>query len=506
MARPVVVVVLLIGEVPLAYGETRIVPVISATEQYDTNVFFTPKSQLQPGTQPEDFITTVIPQVVGTYTGMLVDANASLGALVTHYVNNPNLDYLGFNASGAINLARVVQQSLPRLKAWSVTGTYQYTPSFSAFGGGGSGYGGAGFGGAGGGAQPGGPGPFEVGLVTQRVRTESVSFGTAATYALAPTTDFQASLSYNTIGFGGQYQQNPQAQNSLFNTSVLSISAGVSTQPTANDTVSVTYSPGSFSQQNAANFKTHSGTVTWSKVWSRELSAVLGGGLVLLEPYTNTGSGTPQRVPAFLLPKGTASMTYASGSSFMRAAGGEGGLFGSLPTLAGTLAPGGTSGRGAYSVSLGYNIGVSPAFVGVSGALLSQVVSLLGSVGLTDRLTAEGGANLGYSKQAGEAAGTTFITYGTTVGFNYSLTPTLRASLGHNWLSFDQSSAAATGGTSSYSFSKQTVLLSLSYAFGGRGDFFRTGAFWSSSISKPAEGPGPVVPEKSDTGAPGITK
>jgi hypothetical protein len=505
MARPVVLVVLLVGEVPLAYGQTRIVPVISATEQYDTNVFFTPKSQLEPGVQPEDFITTVIPQVVGTYTGRSVDGNVSVGALVTHYVNNPNLDYLGFNASGAINLARVVQKSLPRLTTWSVTGAYQYTPSFAPFGGAGSGYGGAGFGGSGGsggGAQPEGPGPFEVGLVTQRVRTESVSLGTTATYALAPTTLFRASLSYNTIGFGSQFQQNPQAQNSLFNTSSLSIGAGVSTRLSATDIVDATYSPGSFSQQNANNFKTHAGSVTWSKLWSRELRSTLRGGVTLLEPYTNTSSGTPQRVPAFLLPTGTASMTYASGSSFIRAAGAEGGLFGSLPTLAGTLAPGGTAGRGAYSVSLGYNIGVSPAFVGISGALLSQVVSLSGTVGLTDRLTAQGGANLGYSKQAAETAGTTFISYGTTVNFNYSFTPTLRASLAHNWLSFDQSSAAA----GDVSFSKQTVLLSLSYAFGGHGDFFRTGAFWTPSISKPAEEPEPAAPEKSDTGASGINK
>jgi len=157
-------------------------------------------------------------------------------------------------------------------------------------------------------------------------------------------------------------------------------------------------------------------------------------------------------------------------------------------------------------VSLAYNIGVSPAFVGTSGALLSQVVSLSGSVGLTDRLTAQGGANLGYSTQTVVGGNATFKTYGTTVIVNYSLTPTLRASLAHNWLSFDQSSAAAAGGTSSVSFSKQTVLLSLSYAFGGSGDFFRTGAFWTPSISKPAEGPGPAAPEKSDTGAPGIKK
>ena len=504
MARPVVLVVLLIGEVPLVYGQTRIVPLISATEQYDTNVFFTPKSQLQPGTQPEDFITTVIPQLAGRYAGRIMDANASVGALIAHYVNNPDLDYLGFNASGAINLAKVVQRSLPRLKTWSVTGAYQYTPSSSPFGGGGSGYGGAGFGGAGGGAQPGGPGPFAVGLVTQRVRTTSVSLGTIAAYALAPTTDFQASFSYNTISFGGQYQPNPAAQNSLFSTSSISIGAGVSTKLTTTDIVNVTYAPSGFSQQNADSFKTHSGTATWSKRWSRELSSTLGGGLTLLEPYTNTGSG--QRVPASLLPTGTASMTYASGSSFIRAEGGEGGLVGSLPTLAGTLAPGGTAGRGAYRVTLAYNIGVFPSFVGTSGALLSQVGSLSGSVGLTDRLTAQGGANLGYSKQAAEAGGTTFITYGTTATFNYLFTPTLRASLAHNWLSFDQSGVVAAGGASSSSFSKQTVLLSLSYAFGGRGDFFTTEAFWSPSIPKPAEGPEPAAPEKSDTGAPGINK
>jgi len=512
MARPVVLVVLLIGEVPLVYGQTRIVPLISATEQYDTNVFFTPKSQLQPGTQPEDFITTVIPQVVGRYAGRLMDANASVGALVTHYVNNPDLDYLGFNASGAINLTRVGQRSLPRLRSWTVPGTYMYTQTNAAFGGCGFGYGGAGFGGVGGGgiggvggcggAQPGQLAPFETGLVTQRVRTTSYSVGTSASYALAPTTVFQASYMYSRISFGGQFQQN--GQNSLFSTTAQTISGGPSTKLTATDTLSVTYSRSSFSQANAATFNTDIGAVAWSKRWSREVSSSFSGGITLLEPYTDTGSG--QRVPAFLLPNGTASMTYASGSSFIREAGGEGGLFGSLPTLPGTLAPGGTVARGAYRVTLAYDVGVFPAFVGTSGALLSQVGSLSGSVGLTDRLTAQGGANLGYSTQTVVGGNATFKTYGTTVIVNYSLTPTLRASLAHNWLSFDQSGVVAAGGASSFSFSKQTVLLSLSYAFGGRGDFFRTEAFWSPSILGPAQGPEPAAPEKSDTGAPGINK
>ena len=505
----VVVVTAVAEPMNVAHGQTRIAPVISATEQYDTNVFSTPKSRLLPGVQPEDFITTMIPQVVTTSTGRLVDANISVGALVVQYVNNPNLNYGGFNGSGAINLSRVGQLALPSLRSWSVFGTYQYTPSPSAFGGGGAGYGGAGFGGSGSsgvsgvGAQPGQPSPFGIGLVTQRVRTTSYSVGTDGIYALAPTTDFRTSLTYNRISFGDQFQPNSQGQNRLFSTSGLRVSSWLTTRVTATDTLSLTYTHNLFSQQNT--FDTDVGAATWSKLWSREFTSTLSGGVTLQEPYTstNTPTGTPRRVPAYLLPTGTASMTYRSGSSFISAAGEEGGVFGILPTLAGTLPPGGTLARGSYTVTLAYNVGVFPAYVGNSGALLSQVVSLISSVGLTDHLTAQAGANLGYNTQIGATGNAIFKSYGTTETLNYLFTPTLRATLTHNWLGWDQSGVAAAGGTSSFSFSKHTILLGLTYVFGGQREFFRSETFFGSSPTGPGLEPGP---SKSDTGGSDIKK
>src|SRR6187549_498401 len=49
-----------------AVNGLRIVPSVQVSERYDSNVFFAPRSELQ-GLTPEDFVTTVMPQVRGLY-------------------------------------------------------------------------------------------------------------------------------------------------------------------------------------------------------------------------------------------------------------------------------------------------------------------------------------------------------------------------------------------------------------------------------------------------------
>jgi len=136
------------GHVPKSSAQQiRVVPSIAVLEQYDSNVFFTPKSQLAAGTKADDLITTFTPQLNFMQSSNLAKTSLSLGAIVQKFANNTALDNVGFNASAGVDLSQAVARVLPRMKAFRVLGTYQYSPSSPAFGAGGIG---GGIGGGGG--------------------------------------------------------------------------------------------------------------------------------------------------------------------------------------------------------------------------------------------------------------------------------------------------------------------------------------------------------------------
>ena len=454
-----------------AAQQIRVVPSISVIEQYDSNVFFTPKSLLAPGTKVDDFITVVTPQLNFMQSNSLVKTNLSVGAVVQKFVNNSALDNVGFNASTGIDLSQAVNRILPRMRGARIFGTYMYTPSAPAFGagslGGGAGMGGGGFGGGGFGAGGIGiAGPIDSGLLTQRIRTTMFNAGFANSYSLSPTTDFQTTYTYSQLSFGGSFTPSTtvsgQAQNTVFDTTTHSISAGPTSQISAIDTLTVKYTFMQMSQAQFGDYATHGGTLGWGRAWTKELSSSLNGGLTLVEPIPDLStSGGQRRIPATMFPTGGFSVTYASGSSFLRKLGSEiqeatgtsgagsvgGGGF--LPLLAGMNMPGGIAAPGSYRVTLMYN--------------------------------------LARSSYTSEAIGTTFSTYGTTVSLNYLITPMLTARLSHQWLKFDNQTSGVSA--ADFGFAKQVVLLGFTYAYSPRGDFFRSGAFWEgpSGASSSAE-------------------
>src|SRR5262249_49748801 len=119
----------------VASAQTIIVPALSVSEAYDSNVFFTPKSQLGPGQTANDFYTTVTPQINVSHGDQFIRGSLAAAALVTRYVNNPSLDYTGINLAGNLDLRGWANSKVsPRITSFTVTGTYQYTPTRSGFG------------------------------------------------------------------------------------------------------------------------------------------------------------------------------------------------------------------------------------------------------------------------------------------------------------------------------------------------------------------------------------
>ncbi|MBS0177360.1 MAG: hypothetical protein JSR20_01205 [Nitrospira sp.] len=502
--------------------QIRVVPSISVLEQYDSNVFFTPKSQLAPGTKADDLITTITPQLNFIQANSLVKANLSVGAIVQKFANNTALDNVGFNASAGIDLAQAVNKVLPRMRAFRIFGTYQYMPSAPAFGAGGLGVGMSGGGFGGGGFATGGfgiAGPVDSGLVTQRIRTTMFNAGFSDSYSLSPTTDFQTTYTYSQLSFGGALAPTStasgQPQNTVFDTQTHSISAGPTSKISAVDTLTVKYTFTQMSQGQIGDYSTHNGAVGWGRSWTKEWSSSVNGGLTLIEPIPDASAiGGQRRIPATMVPTGGFSMTYVSGSSFLRKLGSEiqeatgrtggsvasGGGF--LPLLAGMNMPGGIATPGSYRVTMMYNLGVFPSFVQTAGPIYTHTITLGGMTGITDRLSGQALFNYARSSFTSNSVGTNFSTYGTTLALNYLITPTFSARLSHQWLMFDTQASGVSAGD--LGFSKQVVLLAFTYAYAPRGDFFRSGALWegSSSASSSAEsGAG-----KSGSGGADITK
>ena len=489
-----------------AAQQIRVVPSLSVTEQYDSNVFFTPKSQLPAGTKVDDLITTVTPQLNFMQGNTLVKTNLSVGAIIQKFINNSALDNVGFNASAGIDLSQAVNRILPRMRGARILGTYMYTPSAPAFGagslGGGAGMGGGGFGGGGFGVGGVGvTGPIDSGLLTQRIRTTMFNVGFADSYSLSPTTDFQTTYTYSQLSFGGAFAPSTtvsgQAPNTVFDTTTHSISAGPTSRISAIDTLTVKYTFMQMSQAQFGDYATHGATLGWGRNWTKEWSSSLNGGLTLVEPIPDLSTtGGQRRIPATMFPTGGFSVTYASGSSFLRKLGSEiqeatgtsgagsvgGGGF--LPLLAGMNMPGGIAAPGSYRVTLMYNLGVFPSFVQSAGPIYTHTILLGGTAGITDRLSAQALFNYARSSYTSEAIGTTFSTYGTTVSLNYLITPMLTARLSHQWLKFDNQASGVSA--ADFGFAKQVILLGFTYAYSPRGDFFRSGAFWEGSSGTPS--------------------
>jgi hypothetical protein len=482
-----------------AAQQVRVIPSISIIEQYDSNVFFAPKSQLPAGKKADDLISTFTPQLNFTQSNSLANTNLSVGAVIQKFARNSELDNVGFNAAAGIDLSQAVNRILPRMRALRVFGAYRYSPSQSAFGAGG-------FGGGLGTGSVGIAGPVDSGLLTQRIRTTMYQAGFTDSYSLSPTTDFQTAYTYSQLSFGGAYTSTSvnggQLTNTVFDTTTHSISAGPSSKISATDTLSVKYTFNQTSQAQFGDYTTHMGSLGWGKSWTKEWSSSVNGGLTLIEPIPDTSaSGGQRRIPATIFPTGGLSVTYASGSSFLRKLGSDirdatgstvsGTSF--LPLVPGMNMPGGIATPGSYQFTLMYNLGVYPSFVQSAGPIYTHLVSLGSMAGITDKLTAQAFLNYARSSSTSDAIGSTFTTYGTTVSLNYLITPTFTARVSHQWLNFDNQSN--TAGATDLGISKHVILLAFTYAYAPRGDFFRSGAFW--------EGPSSGSSSSSDAGKSG---
>lgn len=454
-------------------AQTIIIPSISVSETYDSNVFYTPKSLLGPNQKPEDYITRVMPQINIARAGSLVSGGLFGGAVVSKYVNNPSLDYTGINAGGQLNLTGWANTFSQRITTLSVMGTYQFSPASSG-----------GFGAMTGGGVGTGFGvtsitsPTNAGLITNRVSTQNYNLGITGGYALTQTTSLTSSYNYSKVSFGNQ---SGGVSNQLFGTEGHMATTTLNTRLTATDTVGATATMSHYTQSQSTgggtgSFTTIGETLNWSRLWTQKLSSSLGAGGIVTLPV---GSDIPgQSVKTQFAPTANATMTYSSFSEGLRAAGSSLSPFDSLPSLAGSLSPGGINAPGGYTTTMAYTYSIFPSYAFGSGPMQAHVVGLYATGGITAKLTGQVGMNYSHGSRSGTSSASTFDTVGLTAGARYLIGPVL-ASLQYNWLYFSNSATESSLGHASQSdtaFSKKMIMLTLSYAFTSQ-SFFRMDRF-----------------------------
>ena len=469
-------------------AQTIIIPALSVSEAYDSNVFYTPKSQLTPGEKPEDFITFITPQLNVAHGDQFIKGSLTAGAVIGKYANNPELDYTGFNTSGRLDLTGVAQREVSRrLVGLAVTGTFQYSPTRSGFG---NVPNGSGPGTTFGSTQI---GPLNSGLITTRASSHAYTLGVAGGYLLTPATTLAATYNYARLTFGSQ---SAGLNNVLFDTTGHLGSVTLSTLLTPVDTVGTTALGSYYSQDHSTgggtnSFTTFSGTAFWNRNWTQEWSSQLRGGA-----YVIPGSSTVGQSQTTIAPTGTVLINYRSFSEALRAAGATAAApfdesspsplpFANLPTLVGSLSPGGVMSPGQYNASLAYTFSVYPSYAGGAGAIRVHVLGINALGGITSKLTGQVGVNTAHSE--GSASAGSYDTYGLTGGLRYLIGPVL-ASLTANYLNFQNSIPTRTSSVTA--LSKEFVLLTLSTSFNSQ-SFFRMDGFGMWATPSPGEGTSP---------------
>ena len=454
------------------FAQTAIIPSLTVSERYDSNIFFVPKSLLHPDLKPEDFITTVVPQINIIHQGARIRGKLFGSGLVTKYLHNPGRDFIGYNVGGQLDLRDVAQQVSQRITSLRIRGTYRSTPTTTGFGAAGGGLG-TGYGST-------SEDVLETGQVTNRASRQIFNLGVGGAYQLTALTTLDSRYDYSHLSFG---EQQGGVTNPLFDTTTHRGSTTISTRISGRDTVGATAAMSHFIQEDSGgssgrgSFTTITETLQWNRLWTEQLSTSVKGGAIFKLPV---GSDIPgQSVKSQLIPTVAATMIYTSYLDEMRDAGASEGPFDSLPALAGSLSPGGIATPGAYTVRMRYRFTLVPGYAFGAGPLKVHVLGLNAMGGITSKLSGQVGMN--YSHGTRSAPTSTFDTVGLTVGARYLIGPVL-ASLTYNWLFFSREADPSLASTpTEYEFSKKVVMLSFSYAFMSP-SFFNEGISLPSSI------------------------
>lgn len=365
------------------HAETKVIPSLSVSERYDSNVFY---GFVFPGQKSYDFVSNVQPQVSLEHRGRLIEGIFTGGGVAEYYAEHPNFNYVGANGVATLNLNQLAGK-LNRNLQLSLTDALFYTPTPPAFINPQAGQSPASTGSS-----------FATGVQPYRVTTTVNTGRIIGAYTFTPRSSWAATYSNTYLRFGNTLG-NPTL-GTVFGVTSHAISTGPQFRVTPLDTVSLNYvfTRADYTQgQSSGNFQTQGGQVTWSRLITPTITATLTGGLQVVEPSTvqqNGGNATGQQGSV----EQPRSVLYVTGATLL------------------------WNYQENTAVTLAYSRAVTPSFYLVPVPLISNVVTASISYRLSAKLAATGSANYAINEDTNSTL--SFRSYGGILTLNYILTRT----------------------------------------------------------------------------------
>lgn len=134
LCRFVIIAVLVWDSMPTwsVQAETTIVPLATVRSRYDSNVFRRPKQLLAPGTQADDFVTTVGGGLDLIHKTRDIDVDMKMGGFFSAYVENTNRNFFAATLQGHVGLDHWVDQYV-RGARLMIKENLRYTPEQPSF-------------------------------------------------------------------------------------------------------------------------------------------------------------------------------------------------------------------------------------------------------------------------------------------------------------------------------------------------------------------------------------
>lgn len=363
----------------------RVVPSIQVSERYDSNVFFASRNQLR-GLNPEDYVTTIVPQVRGLYADQqgLVKVNAVAGAVGSYYVNHTGLSYVGANAGAALDMSDLLSRWRPGAR-WTVSDTYFYSPQPPAFLLGGQS-----------GIQA---NSLVAGFQASRANTSSNSVNTLFQFPINKAISFSGSYAHSFIHYGSSDVPQPFI---LINQNVHAYTAGLLMEVSLYDTVRVDFRGSEFDQGERGAFSARGSSIGWIHRFSPTISFDAAGGVQVL-----SGELNGVELSSLIAPFGNLMLMWNDPST---------------------------------SIALTYRSAITPSFLFQSAAMLNHTVSFRMTQNTQIRdLSGLLEANYGVADEYGStsASGVSWSTVGGTAGLVYRATPKMFLVLTYSYQNID---------------------------------------------------------------------
>jgi hypothetical protein len=374
---------------------TTIIPSLRVAERYDSNVFFVP------GTNLEDFVTTVSPQVKATHKNQWVEARMGAGATGEVYVKNPGLNYVGANAAVDLDLDRTVN-SLVRGLGLRLSNTIRYTPQPPAF------------------AAPTGGSQISEALVQgiQARRANSLTnvATVEASYFFSSFMGVTSTYMDRRIRFGTPLATPTGIeQGGVRDMDFQTLTSGVLAKVSSSDTVSLLhqYQKGTISDPDTGKtgFSTQGAFVRWSRAITPILQATGEGGFSMISPNDN------------VYPVGAASLQWDEQYTTAR---------------------------------LSYSQGIVPSFFAVSAPLLSRAVTGTVRRQITDALSVSLSGSYAVNQSVPNSSLIRFESYTVTPSLDYKIGRSLTVTL-----SYTRSEFQRTFSAQSFDFDRNMIMFSL---------------------------------------------